>query len=183
MARTKKKAATADEFNAEQEELRQEAREADTNVVDLGFPTLNEIEADKVYIRDLALEIGDYKARRKGCNDEITAKLTEAETNGLSRDALKAAIKLEAMEPAKRKAWMETLRRCARAFGWDAQRDLFEAAEPGSIPGLERPFIGGEQTTEEPGVDAGVAKAIEEGWLTEDELKRNAEFAAEQATH
>jgi hypothetical protein len=129
MARTS--TAKADEFNAQQEALRQQAREGDSNVVDL-LSIEERIEADNEYRRKLADTLDMHLDMIELAQERIRALKTEAQANGVIWPAMLAMVKLRRLEFEKReeeirKAKLEAdeRRKSARALGLDRQLVLF----------------------------------------------------------
>jgi len=89
MARTS--TAKADEFNAQQEALRQQAREGDSNVVDL-LSIEERIEADNEYRRKLADTLDMHLDMIELAQERIRALKTEAQANGVIWPAMLAMV-------------------------------------------------------------------------------------------
>lgn len=171
MARSKRNSAPAEAHNEETEEVRHEAREASGNVVHLK-DSAERTAARHRHIIELVEQACALGVEGKAINERRKAIFDDAEAIGLDRKAFRAHIARTLMEADKREAWEATMRECARAHGWDdgAQTELFREE---SLPGVDRPFLAGDDEAPEAGVDAGVAAAIEQGWLTEDEIAAN----------
>jgi uncharacterized protein (UPF0335 family) len=171
VARPKRKSAPAEAHNEEAEEVRQEAREASSNVVHLKDSAERTAERYQRIV-ELVEQACALRVEGKALNERRKAIFDDAEAIGLDRKAFRAHIARTLMEADKREAWEATMRECARAHGWDdgSQTELFRED---SLPGVDRPFLAGDDETPEAGVDAGVAAAIEQGWLTEDEIAAN----------
>ena len=167
MARSKRNSAPAEAHNEETEEVRQEAREASGNVVHLK-DSAERTAARHRHIIELVEQACALRVEGKAINERRKAIFDDAEAIGLDRKAFRAHIARTLMEADKREAWEATMRECARAHGWDdgAQTELFREE---SLPGVDRPFL----SDEEPGVDAAIAAAIEQGWLSEEEIAAN----------
>lgn len=176
MARTKKKAAPAVEHDAEQEAERQAARDKDSNVVDLiGY-------AERALLEDraraeLAEQVDSVLDHIESAKDTLAELKVKGEAQGIEWSAFIALVKLRRMEIEKRQKALKKAeaaeaerQRTRRAFGWQA--DLFEP-EPGSLPGIDRPFVGGEEAR-----DPAVQAALDAGFLTEQELADNAALQA-----
>lgn len=128
MARTS--TAKADEFNAQQEALRQQAREGDSNVVDL-LSIEERIEADNEYRRKLADTLDMHLDMIELAQERIRGLKTEAQANGVIWPAMLAMVKWRRLEAEKReeeirKAKLEAdeRRKSARALGLDRQLAL-----------------------------------------------------------
>jgi uncharacterized protein (UPF0335 family) len=173
MARGKRKTATAEEFNAEQDEVRQEAAARSDNVVDLKTARERN-EARDSYINDLADRIESLDVERDGVNSRVKALYDEAEANGLDRKALKHHIRLRKLDADKRAKYRKTQAEIEHAWEWDAQAELFPAE---ALPGIDRPFMTDDAGKAEPGIDQTTAAAIKDGWLSDDELARNKAYA------
>lgn len=167
MARPKRESAPAEAHNEDTEEVRQSAREASGNVVD--FVTETEQAKRRIeVIRRLADELDVIAERDAEVKDDKRRVRLDAESYGIDWKALSQMVTQRRQKAAKREAWERSRRDIARAFGWDdgAQQEMFREE---SLPGLDRPFLG----DEEPGVDAAIAAAIEQGWLSEEEIAAN----------
>lgn len=158
-------------------EQRQEARETAANVVEISAET----NAAKIELRrKLALrsaeDIESLISERKAINERVKACLDEVEVQGINRQAFNDWLRLRAMEAAKLRKYQFSRAELARASGWGdgAQVEMFQTPPVhGAIPGMDRPFLGAD---EEPGVGHAVAAAIEQSWLTEEELASNREI-------
>lgn len=172
MARNRRKAGTAAEHNEEVEQQRQAAREADTNVVT--FEVKDETRAQQ--LRDITAEFNRLKSEGQRINAERKAQLERIDALGLDRAEFKAAVKLLEVDDDKRTKKQRTRREFLRAHNLPEQVDMFEPKEPepGSIPGLERPFI---VADEQPARDPAVQAAVDAGFLTEEELEESRQLS------
>jgi hypothetical protein len=159
MARTS--TAKADEFNAQQEALRQQAREGDSNVVDL-LSIEERIEADNEYRRKLADTLDMHLDMIEMAQERIRALKTEAQANGVIWPAMLAMVKLRRLEAEKReeeirKAKLEAdeRRKSARALGLDRQLALFfdEAPAPAPAPSAREAWLQSAPGTPAPAAD------------------------------
>lgn len=168
MARTRK-AGKATEHNEDVEAQRQHARERDSNVVQL---THSE-ESRAQQLRELTAEFERLKAQGKAINNDRKAVLERVDAMGLDRNEFRALTKLLEVDDEKRNRKHRTRREFMRAHNLPEQVDMFEPKEPepGSLPGVDRPFIGGEA----PQHDAATTAAIGKGFITEAEIERNKE--------
>ena len=179
MARTKKKAAPAAEHDAEQEAERQAARDNDSNVVDLvGYAERAALE-DRMRA-ELAEQVDSVLAHIETAKDALDVLKDKATAQGIEWSAFLALVKWRRLEVEKREKKLQKARReeeerarTRRAFGWQA--DLFEPREPepGSLPGIDRAFIGGEEPR-----DPAVQAAIDAGFISEAELEENRQLSA-----
>jgi len=173
MARTRRKAGTAAEHNEEVEQQRQEAREKDSNVVHLPPPD-EETRAEK--LRKATAEFQRLKAEGEAINAQRKSVYENIDALGLDRNEFKALVKLLEVDDDKRTKKARTRREFLRAHNLPEQVDMFEPKEPepGSIPGLERPFI---VADEQPARDPAVQAAIDAGFLTEEELEESRQLS------
>lgn len=180
MARSKK--ATTRELDAEQEEQRQAARDNDSNVVDLvGYAERAALE-DRMRA-ELAEQVDSVLAHMETAKDTLEVLKDKATAQGIEWSAFLALVKWRRLEFEKREKKLQKARleeeeraRTRRAFGWQA--DLFEPKqpEPGSLPGVDRAFIGGEER------DPAVQAAVDAGFISPAEIEANRQLA-EAAAH
>lgn len=172
MARNRRKAGTAAEHNEDIEQQRQEARDKDSNVVT--FEVKDETRAQQ--LREVTAEFNRLKAEGQRINAERKAQLERIDALGLDRNEFRALVKLLEVDDDKRTKKQRTRREFLRAHNLPEQVDMFEPKEPepGSIPGLERPFIVAE---EGPARDPAVQAAVDAGFFTEEELEESRQLA------
>lgn len=164
-----RKAGKANEHNEDIEATRQEAREASSNVAQL---THSE-ETRAQQLRDVTTEFNRLKAEGQRINAERKAQLERVDALGLDRNEFRALVKLLEVDDEKRTRKARTRREFLRAHNLPEQTDMFEpkAQEPGSLPGVDRAFIGGDA----PQHDAATTAAIGKGFITQAEIDRNRE--------
>jgi uncharacterized protein (UPF0335 family) len=88
----------------------------------------------------LAGRIGSAKAKVDEARGEVGGLYSQAEADGYHRRALKEAIRLGDMEPAKLRDYLTELNRYCEVLGVFAQGELFEAMPRPPAPGAETPI-------------------------------------------
>lgn len=168
MARSRKQSATADEHNAETDEVRGEAFDHQSNVVDFRTPTERRLEREQK-IRDLAERLDEATEEASLIRDQMKAIRLDAKAEGIDWKMLAQMTSARRKSESKRLAAENSRREIARAFGWDdgAQLDLLvdDRAE-GLIPGQQREFMG----ETEDGLSPDKRAALESGFFTREEL-------------
>lgn len=173
MAKAKRKSGEAKDFNEDFEQARQETRDTSGNVVSL-TPKVDEAKT-LATVREITAEFNRLKAEGKAINEQRKACLEKIDAAGLDRHEFKALVKLLEVDEVKRALKARTRALFLKAHNLPEQLDLLdddkEDQAEGLTPGLQREFLGA--TDDSPTGSAALDAALQNGFLTEEEIERN----------
>ena len=94
--------------------------------------TLVDNSSIRNYISSIMDNIIEHKKERKAINEQIQALYTEAESKGINRMALKAALSRYELSEEQREAMDFSYALCCNAKNIQFQSDLFDQKDDGS---------------------------------------------------
>jgi uncharacterized protein (UPF0335 family) len=115
----------ADDLNDEDVEEEEDTAEVSLKDV-LASQELGELEK---ICRDIETQLEGPAATRKRANEQVKAILSEAETHGMNREAVKLAHKFLKWDNTKRDSFIASFQVFLSAHGYNMQQDLFYTEE------------------------------------------------------
>jgi len=160
---------TADDHNASAERDRQSARETSPNV----WRLVTARDGRAKQLREITKNLAKLKAEGAEINARRGAEFDRVDAMGLDRAELRALCKLLEVDAEKRERKARTRREFLRAHGLPEQAEMFE--EPAPPP----PAAEGQAAAQDL-LDPAVAAALEQQWITEDDITASFLFSQTQ---